>query len=120
VVKDHPKTTLILIATGSEVNLALEAAEKLAEKEIYVRVVSLPSPDTFDSQSKEYRESVLPSHIKCRIAVEAAASNYWYKYVGLEGKIIGLNTFGFSAPADAVYKALGITIEKIVEAALEY
>ncbi len=120
VVKDHPKTTLILIATGSEVNLALEATEKLAEKEIYVRVVSLPSPDTFDSQSKEYRESVLPSHIKCRIAVEAAASNYWYKYVGLEGKIIGLNTFGFSAPADAVYKALGITVEKIVEAALEY
>ncbi len=110
--------TVILIATGSEVSLAIEAAKVFTEKEIAVRVVSMPSCDVFDAQSLEYRESVLPLHITKRIAIEAAAKDYWYKYVGLAGTVIGMDRFGYSAPATDAYQALGITVEAIVRAAI--
>lgn len=108
--------TVILIATGSEVSLAMTAAKKLAEENLAVRVVSMPSTDVFDAQSSEYREQVLPSAVTKRIAIEAAAADYWYKYVGLEGKVIGLKSFGLSAPADKVYQDLHITCEAIIQA----
>lgn len=106
----------IIIATGSEVSLAIQAANILQQQGIRIRVVSMPSTDYFDKQEQAYRESVLPKPITARVAVEAASCDYWFKYVGLDGKIIGLNRFGESAPAAAVYKALGITTERIVEA----
>ncbi|MCD6047217.1 MAG: tkt [Gammaproteobacteria bacterium] len=120
VLHDHPHAKIILIATGSEVGLAMTAAEKLAEKNIFVRVVSMPSTDVFDLQPPAYRDSVLPPQNRQRIAIEAAASDYWYKYVGLDGKIIGLNRFGVSAPGDTAYQALGITVEHIITAAEEF
>lgn len=104
---------IILIATGSEVSLAMNAAEQLADKKI--RVVSMPSTTTFDLQDKKYRDEVLPPQITKRIAIEAGAADFWYKYVGLDGKIIGLNRFGESAPYKDVYKALGLTVEKVIE-----
>lgn len=106
---------IILIATGSEVQLAVAAARQLNAQNKNVRVVSMPSTDYFDAQDKTYRESVLPSHVKKRIAIEAGAKDYWYKYVGLEGKVIGLDRFGESAPADTAFKALGFTVENIIE-----
>jgi transketolase len=112
-----PNPDLILIATGSEVTLTLTAAKKLAENGIKVRVVSLPSWEIFDRQTREYRESVLPTQISARIAVEAGIKLGWEHYTGLSGKIIGMETFGASAPAPVLYEKFGITIEKIVEAA---
>jgi transketolase len=109
----------ILIATGSEVSLALEAAKQLKEKGFAIRVVSMPSTTLFDQQNKAYRESVLPSSIKARVAIEAAAKDFWYKYVGLEGKIVGLDQFGRSAPYNDIYKALDITVNHIVNSMLE-
>jgi transketolase len=104
----------ILIATGSEVSLAMEAAKQLTAQEIYVRVVSMPSTDTFLAQDLAYREEVLPSMVSARLAIEAAAPEYWYQFVGLQGKIIGLNRFGASAPAKDVFRDCGITTEQIV------
>ncbi len=109
--------SVILIATGSEVSLAVDAAKVLAEKGVAVRVVSMPSCDVFDAQTLEYRESVLPSNVSKRIAIEAAAKDYWYKYVGLAGTVIGMDRYGYSAPAAAAYQALRITVEAIVKAA---
>lgn len=111
---------LILIATGSEVQLAMGAAQQLANDNIRVRVVSMPSTDVFDQQDSTYREKVLPEKINKRIAIEAAASDYWYKYVGFDGKIIGLNQFGESAPAKEIYKALGLTSENIANTCKDY
>lgn len=107
---------LILIATGSEVSIALKAWEQLSQMGMQVRLVSMPSTTTFDKQPADYRERVLPNTVRRRIAIEAAASDFWYKYVGLDGKIIGLNRYGESAPAPAIYQALGLTAEAIVEA----
>ncbi len=106
----------IIIATGSEVELAMGAAETetLAEKKI--RVVSMPSTTVFDRQTAEYRESVLPSTVSARVAVEAAVADGWYKYVGLNGVVIGMNTFGESAPAKELFAYFGFTIDKVVEA----
>ena len=106
----------IIIATGSEVELAMGAAESetLAEKKI--RVVSMPSTTVFDRQTAEYRESVLPSTVSTRVAVEAAVADGWYKYVGLNGVVIGMNTFGESAPAKELFAYFGFTIDKVVEA----
>jgi len=109
---------LILIATGSEVQLAVEAAATLTEQGKAVRVVSMPSTDVFDRQSKDYRESVLPSSVTKRVAVEALSKDSWYKYVGLNGAIIGMDTFGESAPAGDLFKHFGITTDAVVEAAL--
>jgi transketolase len=106
----------IIIATGSEVKLAMAAQQVLAAKGKKIRVVSMPSADVFDSQDGDYRESVLPSNIPARVAVEAAHRDYWYKYVGLDGRIIGMDSFGESAPAEALFEYFGITTDAVVDA----
>ncbi|WP_269618758.1 transketolase [Zhongshania sp. BJYM1] len=106
----------IIIATGSEVKLAMAAQEVLSAKGKKVRVVSMPSTDVFDSQDGDYRESVLPSNVPTRVAVEAAHRDYWYKYVGLDGRIVGMDSFGESAPADALFEYFGITTDAVVDA----
>ncbi len=106
----------VIIGTGSEIGLAMDAAKALAEKGRRVRVVSMPSTDVFDAQDASYRESVLPAALTARVAVEAGVTDYWRKYVGLNGKVIGIDTFGESAPADQVYKHFGITAENVVKA----
>ena len=111
------KPDLILIATGSEVEIAVQACELLTEKNLQVRVVSMPSTDVFDAQDESYKQSVLPNDIRARIAIEAAAKDYWYKYVGLEGDIIAMDSFGASAPIADLYQRFGITVEKVIEAA---
>ena len=106
----------IIIATGSEIELAMDAAksEELAGKNI--RVVSMPCTSLFDRQSKEYRQSVLPPNVTARVAVEAAVTEGWYKYVGLDGAVIGIDTFGESAPAKELFAYFGFTVNKVVEA----
>jgi transketolase len=106
----------IIIATGSEVELAMGAAEQLTAKGKKVRVVSMPSTNEFDAQDAAYRESVLPSAVTRRVAVEAGVTDGWYKYVGTNGKIIGLNRFGESAPAGQLFKEFGFTVENVVKA----
>jgi len=106
----------IFIATGSEVQLAILAAQQLAISGRRIRVVSMPCCERFLAQSKDYQEQVLPNMIRKRVAIEAAASGYWYRFVGLDGKVIGLDRFGVSAPAAQAYDYLGITVEKLVEA----
>ncbi|HPF74809.1 MAG TPA: transketolase C-terminal domain-containing protein, partial [Xanthomonadaceae bacterium] len=108
---------LILIATGSEVGLAMDAHRALAAEGIGSRVVSMPCCEAFDAQPADYRESVLPAAKRRRIAIEAATADYWRKYVGLDGAVIGMTTFGASAPASDLFKYFGITVEKVVEAA---
>ena len=108
---------LILIATGSEVELAVSAAEKLSAEGKAVRVVSMPATDVFDQQDALYRESVLPSEVTARIAIEAGIADFWYKYVGFDGRIIGMTTFGESAPADELFKLFGFTEENVLEIA---
>ncbi len=105
---------MIFIATGSEVELALKAATELEKDGLQVRVVSMPSTDIFEQQSTQYKESVLPSGITTRIAVEAGHADYWYKYVGLNGKVLGMTTFGESAPASALFQEFGFTTENLV------
>ncbi|WAF78120.1 transketolase [Aeromonas dhakensis] len=118
VLKDCAGTPeLILIATGSEVELAVAAYEQLTAKGRAVRVVSLPSTDVFDAQSAEYKESVLPSSVTKRVAIEAGIADYWYKYVGFGGKIIGMRSFGESAPAELLFKEFGFTVENVVATA---
>lgn len=110
---------LILIATGSEVELAMQAAEVLSAKGKAVRVVSMPSTDVFEAQDAAYREAVLPAAVTRRVAVEAGITDSWYKYVGLTGKIIGMNSFGESAPAEQLFEYFGITTAAVVAAAEE-
>lgn len=105
---------LILIATGSEVELAVAAADQLTATGRKVRVVSMPSTDAFDKQDAAYRESVLPSAVSARVAVEAGIADYWYKYVGLNGAVVGMTTFGESAPAELLFKEFGFTVENVV------
>ena len=115
VLKDAAGTPdLILIATGSEVELAMAAATELEGKGRKVRVVSIPATDVFDAQSSEYKESVLPAAVTRRVAIEAGIADYWYKYVGLNGKIIGMTSFGESAPAELLFKEFGFTIDNVV------
>ncbi|MEZ9410941.1 transketolase [Vibrio lentus] len=113
------KPELIIIATGSEVELAVSAAAELTAGGKKVRVVSMPATDAFDKQDAEYRESVLPSDVTARIAVEAGIADFWYKYVGFGGKIIGMTTFGESAPAGELFKMFGFTTENVVNTAKE-
>lgn len=110
---------LILIATGGEVGLAQDSAEALRQKGNKVRVVSMPSTDTFDAQSAAYKQEVLPLEVTNRVAVEAAIEDYWYKYVGLDGRVVGMSTFGESAPAGELFKEFGFTVDNIVAVAGE-
>ncbi|CAA9330686.1 MAG: Transketolase [uncultured Lysobacter sp.] len=105
---------IILIATGSEVGLATQAAEQLGDD---VRVVSMPSTDVFDRQDAAYRESVLPRDVRRRVAIEAGVTGFWHKYVGLDGVVIGIDSFGASAPAEKLFPHFGFTVERVVEAA---
>ncbi|MFU2316356.1 transketolase [Rahnella sp. PCH160] len=105
---------IILIATGSEVGITVEAADKLAAAGTKVRVVSIPSTDAFDKQDAAYRESVLPKTVTARLAVEAGIADYWYKYVGLNGDVVGMTTFGESAPAELLFKEFGFTVDNVV------
>ncbi|MCU8407942.1 transketolase [Vibrio vulnificus] len=113
------KPELILIATGSEVELAVKAAEQLTAEGKKVRVVSMPATDAFDKQDAAYREAVLPSDVTARIAIEAGIADFWYKYVGFDGRIIGMTTFGESAPAEQLFEMFGFTVENVVNTAKE-
>ena len=106
----------LILASGSEVKLALEAAEKLAKDGIAARVVSMPSWELFDAQPQDYRDSVLPENVTVRVAVEAGATQGWHKYVGINGKVIGLDHFGASAPINDLFTHFGITAESVVKA----
>ncbi|HSP31365.1 MAG TPA: transketolase [Halomonas sp.] len=120
VLKDSEGTPeLILIATGSEVSLAMDAATELEQQGKAVRVVSMPSAYRFNGQDADYRESVLPKAVTKRIEIEAAHADYWYKYVGLEGRVIGMTTYGESAPAGDLFKHFGFTVENVVKQANE-
>ncbi len=110
---------IILIGTGSETHIALEAGKKLAGEGLDVRVVSLPSWEIFDRQPAEYRETVLPASVKIRVAVEAGIKLGWEHYVGLEGMVVGMESFGASAPASVLYEKFGITAEQVIKAAKE-
>jgi transketolase len=105
-----------VIATGSEVQLALKALEALARDGIRVRVVSMPSWELFDAQPQSYRDSVLPPGIDARVSIEAGSTLGWERYVGRNGAMIGMHSFGASAPADDVYKHFGITAEAVEKA----
>ena len=105
----------IIIATGSEIELAMGAAQQLATKGKKVRVVSMPSTDVFDAQDEAYRQSVLPLSVTARVAVEAGVTDGWLKYVGLQGKVVGINRFGESAPAGALFKEFGFTVDNVVK-----
>jgi transketolase len=104
----------IIIATGSELGLAMGAAEQLADRKI--RVVSMPSTTEFDKQDADYRESVLPAAVTARVAVEAAVTEGWYKYVGTTGAVVGIDRFGESAPADILFREFGFTVENVARA----
>ncbi len=106
----------ILIATGSEVEIAMQAATMLNRRKIPTRVVSMPSCDVFEAQEQSYRDQILPADITCRVAVEAGSTLFWKNYVGLNGKVIGIDSFGESAPADQLFEHFGITADKVVEA----
>ncbi|WP_407314705.1 transketolase [Pseudomonas sp. nanlin1] len=110
---------LILIATGSEVGLAVLAYDQLTEKGRKVRVVSMPCTSVFDAQDAAYKQSVLPLQVSARIAIEAAHADYWYKYVGLEGRVIGMTTFGESGPAAELFEEFGFTLDNVVGTAEE-
>ncbi len=110
---------IILIATGSEVALAMAAAGRLAGAGRQVRVVSMPCTERFEEQDAAYREAVLPSDVLARVAVEAAHADYWYKYVGLDGRVVGMTTFGASAPAGDLMEYFGFTEDNVVAVAEE-
>ncbi|SJM38034.1 Transketolase 1 [Psychrobacter pasteurii] len=114
--KEKSELQAIIIATGSEVGLAMNAYNTLSEQGVGVRVVSMPCAEVFTAQDSDYRESVLPSNIRARVAVEAAHVDYWFKFVGLDGKVIGMTTYGESAPAGELFKEFGITDEAVVDA----
>ena len=114
--KEQGELTAIIIATGSEVGLAMQAYDTLSSNGVGVRVVSMPCAEIFVEQDASYREAVLPANIRARVAVEAAHVDYWYKFVGLDGKVIGMTTYGESAPAEDLYKEFGITADAVVEA----
>jgi transketolase len=121
VLADAPggKPEVILIASGSEVSLAVDAHDKLLAEGIRSRVVSMPSWDIFEQQSQEYRDSVLPPAVSARVAIEQASTFGWERYVGLSGRIIGMKTFGASAPLKELQRKFGFEPERVVEAARE-
>ncbi len=111
--RDQKKIDALIIATGSEVHLAVDAAKELAKEAIFVRVVSMPCCERFKEQDAHYREKILPANITARLAIEAGVPDYWYQFVGSEGAIIGINTFGASAPEKDIWPAFGLTVENI-------
>jgi transketolase len=113
VLRDAANAQAILIATGSEVELAVKAADALAAEGVAVRVVSMPSTDVFERQDAAYKASVLTRGTP-RVAIEAGVTDFWYKYVGLEGAVVGIDTFGESAPAGVLFKHFGFTVENVV------
>jgi len=113
------KPDLILIATGSEVGLAIDAAERLKDEGHKVRVVSMPCTRIFDAQSKAYRETVLPPEVVNRISIEAGTTGCWWKYVGSNGRVIGIDTFGESAPAEKLFEHYGFTVDNVCKVAGE-
>jgi transketolase len=108
------KPQAILIATGSEIGLAMSAQKELAATGIHVRVVSMPCTNLFDRQDQSYKDSVLLNGVR-RVAVEAGTADFWRKYVGLEGAVVGMETFGESAPASELFKHFGFTVENVVK-----
>jgi transketolase len=120
VLADAPdgRPEMILIGTGSEVSLIVEAQEKLAAQKVNVRIVSMPSWELFDGQPQEYRESVLPPAVRARLAVEAGSPQGWCKYVGDRGDVIGVQDFGASAPGPVVMREYGFTVKNVVKRAL--
>ena len=116
VLRDAERVDAIIISAGSEVDLAMQAAETLTAEGLGVRVVSMPSPDIFLKQDAAYRDSVLPLSVRKRVAVEASITDYWHRFVGLDGAVIGMTTFGESAPAGNLYKHFGITAEAVANA----
>ena len=121
ILADSDKKTpdVILIATGSEVSLAVKAKAELKKEGIDARVVSMPCMEDFEAQSEKYKKSVLPDGVRARVAIEAGSPLGWYKYVGLDGKVIGMETFGASAPAGKLFEKFGFTVENVVSAAKE-
>jgi transketolase len=117
VLLDHPDPKLLFIATGSEVNIAIQAARELKVAGISARVVSMPCAELFCLQDKDYRDRVLPPNLLNRIAVEALHKDYWYKFVGLSGIVVGMETFGESAPGDVLMQEFGFTKENLVNVA---
>jgi transketolase len=115
--KETKDLQLILLASGSETSLIYEAADLLEGQGIGTRVVSMPSWELFEQQSREYREDVLPSSVRARLAVEAGSSLGWHKYIGLDGDVISLDRFGGSAPAELLFEKFGFTVENVVEKA---
>ncbi len=109
----------ILIATGSEVELAMKAADKVSASGKKIRVVSMPCAELFCAQDAEYRQQVLPIEVGARVAVEAAHEDYWYKFVGLDGRVVGMNTFGESAPGGELMEHFGFTVDNVVAAVEE-
>jgi len=105
---------VILMASGSEVELAVRAHAALAEEGIDARVVSMPCMEIFDKQPAEYKESVLPNAVRKRVAIEAASPTSWYKYVGLDGAVIGMTTFGIASKPDKLFEYFGFTVENVV------
>lgn len=118
--KETKDLKLILLASGSEVELAVKASENLEKQGIGTRVISMPSFELFDEQSEKYRESVLPKEIKNRLAIEAASFFGWEKYVGLDGKIVSMETFGASGPGTELFNKFGFTVENVVDTALKF
>ena len=121
IIKEASKAVsdMILIASGSEVSLAIEAAKELESEGIATRVVSMPCTDVFENQSKEYKEEVLPKAVRNRVAIEALSGFGWDKYTGLDGRVISMNSFGASAPQDQLFKKFGFTKENVVATAKE-
>jgi len=119
ILKDRDAPQAILIATGSEVELAVKASEQLADKGVMVRVVSMPCAEIFSAQDAAYRDSVLTPSIRARVAVEALHADYWYKFVGLDGRVVGMTSFGESAPGDALMKEFGFTVENVISNVME-
>jgi transketolase len=108
---------ILLLATGSEVELAVNAAEVLAADGVKARVVSMPSTDVFDAQDADYRESVLPAAVTARVAIEAGVTAGWWRYVGTHGQVVGLDRFGESAPANELFEHFGFTTDNVVAVA---
>lgn len=121
ILKDSKKEIpdVILMASGSEVELIYKAATELEAKGIDARVVSIPSFELFDAQDAAYKESVMPNAVRARVAVEALSSFGWHKYVGLDGEVISLDTFGASGKAELLFKQFGFTVENVVDTALK-